>query len=122
MESNQEKTPWKWARTYGIGESDHWCLETDESAAEGKTVDATLVLYLRSDTFLGQPFREGEYARLIEAAPDLYNAVLAVKKAIDAGIEDRGLGEQIMMGEAIEKCRMAFEKANGAAEAPEQTD
>jgi len=54
-------------------------------------------------------------ARLIAAAPDLYEAILAVKKAVDAGIEVRGLGEQVLFGEAVEKCRLAIEKATGQA-------
>lgn len=52
-------------------------------------------------------------ALLIAAGPNLLAAVLAVKKAIDLGIEVRGLGEQILLGEAIEKCRTALAKATG---------
>lgn len=63
-----------------VGSATFWCLENDDSAAEGRTIDAAIILRLCSDTWLGQPFLENPNARLIAAAPDL---LAACQKALD---------------------------------------
>lgn len=67
--------PWRWSRTYEMDSGHfHWCLESDESAANGQTIDGSLVLLLNRDDYCGTPFLNNPNARLIAAAPDLLEA------------------------------------------------
>lgn len=50
-------------------------------------------------------------ALLFSAAPEMADALLAFKKAVDAGIEVRGLGAELLLGEAVEKAVKALRKA-----------
>ena len=56
----------------------------------------------------------GAYRWQAERIKELTEAVRTVKKVIDSGIEVRFLGNQLSFGEAVEKCRLALEKAEGA--------
>lgn len=111
--------PWRWSRTYQIDQSTYWCLENDESAAEGKTIDPALILRLNSDTWLGQPFLENPNARLIAAAPEMYEALknykeiqLQMVKCEDCDSEY--CGDHAALVAIVDKKRdVALAKANG---------
>lgn len=100
---------------YGVRRHTHTAIALDEAywpADRVPPVDGDN--YCQPDEFADIEEHRIATARLIAAAPDLLEAVLAIKNAIDTGIEVRGLGEQMLFGEAIEKCRTSLEKAMGA--------
>lgn len=70
LRTHHDPGPWEWKRAYEIGHRTHWCLENPESAAQGRTIDASLVLFFSQDKWLGQPFLDNPNARLIAAAPE----------------------------------------------------
>lgn len=66
--------PWRWSRSYQLGDTTHWCLENDEHAAKGLTIDPSIILRLHTDTWLGEPFLNNPVARLLAASRELLDA------------------------------------------------
>lgn len=58
------KGPWSWSHTYEL-RGFHWCLHNPQSKAEGRTIDAALVLETNRADYLGTPIPELPNARFI---------------------------------------------------------
>src|SRR5262245_40669563 len=73
-ETTHAPGPWRWSQAYEIGQRLHWCLENDESAAEGKTIDYCLVSIHSSEKYLGGLFLENLNGRLVGLALEIIEA------------------------------------------------
>jgi hypothetical protein len=117
FETRHDPGPWRWSRTYGIGDGTYWCLENDESAAQGKTIDPSIILRLCSDNWLGEPFLNNPNARLIALAPTMYEALEALDKYIDFTVPckdgDFDISDASGLNAAFELAAAAIAKVKG---------
>lgn len=74
--------PWFWKQDYELGDSEHWELANPESDAEGKTIDASLILNHDSPTWFNQPCAElPNWVFITRARTDLPRLARALQEA-----------------------------------------
>ena len=103
--------PWRWNYGYGMGGGrTHWCLESDETAEDGRCLDGQLVTAttqqfdVRDDVAQSQvPLSDRPLWRFLAESWETVTALLAAVEERDAIIHDLQLdGEAYRLGRATE--------------------
>ena len=103
--------PWRWNYGYGMGGGrTHWCLESDETAEDGRCLDGQLVTAttqqfdVRDDVAQSQvPLSDRPLWRFLAESWETVTALMAAVEERDAIIHDLQLdGEAYRLGRATE--------------------